>query len=177
MNWKRSALGAVIGLAVVAVLGYGLTQDPRELPNTLPGSMAPAFALPRMDAPGDTVRLQDYRGQVLVLNFWASWCLECRTEHAILSETADAYKGRGAHFYGVLYNDQPGNARDWIQEMGGQSYPNLLDQGTRVAIDYALTGVPETIIIGPDGRVALKQIGVVTRALLTSKLDSLLAHR
>lgn len=175
MNWRRASIGAFIAIPVIALLGYGLTRDPRLLPNTLPGSVAPEFTLPVMDTERDTVRLADFRGKVVVLNFWASWCIECRTEHAILSETAEAYADRNVHFYGVLYRDTPANARDWVREMGGQSYANLLDRNSRMAIDYALTGVPETVIIAPDGRVAHKQIGVVSRALLHSKLDSLLS--
>ena len=175
MNWKRAGLGGLIAVAIVALLAYGLTQDPRAMPNALPGSVAPDFALPVMDSPGDTVRFSDYRGKVLVLNFWASWCLECRHEHSTLSEVATEYKDRGVTFYGVLYTDSPDAARSWIQEMGGQSYRNLIDVGSRVAIDYALHGVPETIVIGPDGIVAHKQIGVISRQTLTTKLDSLLA--
>lgn len=177
MNWKRSLAGIGIGLPIIALLGYGLTRDPTVLPNALPGSPAPEFAMTVMDSPGDTIRLHDLAGDVVVLNFWASWCLECRHEHRILSQTAEAYAGRGVHFYGVLYNDSPENARRWIDEMGGQSYPNLLDNGTRMAIDYGLTGVPETVIISPEGQVVHKQIGVVTEELLRTRLDSLLALR
>lgn len=175
MNWRRAALGALVAIPVIALLAYGLTRDPRVLPNTLPGSSAPEFNLAVMDAERDTVRLSDFRGKVVVLNFWASWCLQCRDEHSILSETAEAYADRNVVFYGVLYQDQVSNARAWIKEMGGQSYANLLDPRSRMAIDYALTGVPETVIIGPDGKVAHKQIGVVSRQLLHSKLDSLLS--
>lgn len=177
MNWKRAFVGATIALAMVSLLAYGLTQDPRELPNALPGRRAPNFSLAIMDQPRDTVRLAEYRGQVVVLNFWASWCAECRVEHSILSETATAYKGKGVHFYGVLYDDTPEKARNWVTEMGGQSYPNLVDEHGLMAVDYGLTGVPETVIVGPDGMVAHKQIGVVTRDLLRTKLDSLLATR
>lgn len=177
MNWKRSLGGLGVALPIIALLGYGLSRDPGVLPNALPGSPAPEFSLAVMDSPGDTIRLHDHAGQILVLNFWASWCLECRHEHRILSETAEAYVDKGVHFYGVLYNDSPENARRWIQEMGGQSYPNLLDNGTRMAIDYGLTGVPETVIVSPEGKVVHKQIGVVTEKLLHSKLDSLLAVR
>jgi cytochrome c biogenesis protein CcmG, thiol:disulfide interchange protein DsbE len=174
MNWKRSVIGAGIALAVVSLLAYGLTQDPRELPNALPGNHAPAFTLPVMDSPGDTVSLAEYRGKVLVLNFWASWCAECRVEHPVLTEAALAYKGR-VDFYGVLWDDTPEKGRAWIQDVGGQVYPNLLDDNGLMAVDYGLTGVPETVIIGPDGKVAHKQIGVVTPELMRTKLDSLLA--
>lgn len=186
MSGWRPVIALLIALPVVALLGYGLTRDPREIPSPLPGRPAPEFALavlptgdvggPQAPGEGDTVRLADYRGHVVVLNFWASWCLACRDEHAALSMAAEAYRERGVQFLGVVYNDSPGNARRWIRDMGGQAYPSLLDPGSRTAIDYGLYGVPETYFIGRDGRVAYKHVGPVTMALLVEWLDRLLAE-
>lgn len=184
MNWKRASTAAVVALPIIGLLGYGLTRDPKEIPSPLPGREAPAFSLAvfaqgeraQARAVGDTVRLADHRGEVVVLNFWASWCLACRDEHQALSQVAEQYAPLGARFYGVLYNDQPANGTRWIAEMGGQSYPSLEDPRTRVAIDYGLYGVPETFFIGRDGRVAYKHVGPVTATLLVAKLDSLLAQ-
>jgi cytochrome c biogenesis protein CcmG/thiol:disulfide interchange protein DsbE len=186
MNWTRAVVvtGAV-ALPLLALLGFGLKQAPtlREIPSPLPGRPAPPFelatfrpgdALERPEV-GDTVRLADHRGEVVVLNFWASWCLACRGEHRPLSRTAEAYAGRGVRFYGVLYQDSPENGRDWVREMGGQSYPSLLDPKARTAIEYGLYGVPETFFIGKDGRVAYKHVGPVTEALLTQHIERLRA--
>jgi cytochrome c biogenesis protein CcmG, thiol:disulfide interchange protein DsbE len=185
MNWKRSLIGAGVALPLVALLGFGLTRDPRAIPSPLPGRAAPDFALSvirRGDLSeaatadvGDTVRLAGLRGQVVVLNFWASWCLACRAEHGVLSSAASAYAGRPVRFIGVLYQDSPDNGRAWIQEMGGQTYSAVNDPGSRTAIDYGLYGVPETFFIGPDGRVTYKHIGPVTEGVLTAHIDSLLA--
>lgn len=123
------------------------------------------------------VSLASHRGEVVVLNFWASWCLACRDEHAPLSRVATQYRDRGVVFYGVLYNDKPEPARRWIKEMGGQSYATLLDPGSRTAIDYGLYGVPETFFIDREGRVAYKHIGPVTESLLIRKLDEILAQQ
>jgi cytochrome c biogenesis protein CcmG, thiol:disulfide interchange protein DsbE len=175
MNWKRSLIGALIAVPVVSLLAYGLTQDPRELPNMMPGKEAPSFKLAVMDAERDSVNLSELRGEVVVLNFWASWCLACREEHHVLTAAAEKYQPRGVRFYGVLYKDVTDFARKWIAEMGGQNYPNLLDPGSHTAIDYAVSMVPETVIIGPDGKIAHKQMGIVTDSLMRVKLDSLLA--
>ncbi|MEO6444675.1 MAG: redoxin domain-containing protein [Gemmatimonadaceae bacterium] len=183
MNWKRAASAALVSLPIIVLLAYSLTLDPKEIPSPLPGRSAPAFSLAvfaqgegaTRRAVGDTVRLADHQGEVVVLNFWASWCLACRDEHAILSDVAEAYAPRGAKFYGVLYNDAPANGVRWIREMGGQSYPSVNDPRTRTAIDFGLYGVPETFFIGRDGRVAYKHVGPVSAAVLTQKLDSLLA--
>lgn len=184
MNWKRASTAGIVAFPIIALLGYGMTRDPKEIPSPLPGREAPAFSLAvfaqgegdQQRAIGDTVQLAEHQGEVVVLNFWASWCLACRDEHSALSEVAELYARKGARFYGVLYNDQPGNGTRWISQMGGQSYPSLEDPRTRTAIDYGLYGVPETFFIGRDGRVAYKHVGPVTATLLASKLDSLLAQ-
>ena len=183
MNWRRSLIAAAVAVPFVALLGFGLTRDPRAIPSPLPGRVAPDFRLPVMrtgDYPAariarDTAVLSEHRGQIVVLNYWASWCLACRDEHAALSAAAREYAGKGVQFFGTVYNDRPDNAALWIQMMGGQSYPSLLDQGSRTAIDYGLYGVPETFFIGRDGRVAYKHVGPVTEGLLRQKIDSLRA--
>ncbi|MFW6202057.1 MAG: TlpA family protein disulfide reductase [Gemmatimonadota bacterium] len=183
MSWIRASIAALLVVPVVVLFAFGLTRDPTVVRSTLPGRAAPEFALATMDpGPGsglvgerpDSVRLSELRGRVVVLNFWASWCLACRDEHAALSAAARAYRDDGVRFYGILYQDRPALARAWIAEMGGQSYPTLLDPGSTTAIAYGLTGVPETIFIGPDGRVAHKQIGPVTRAMLRERIEALL---
>jgi len=174
MNWKRSLIGLGTAVPIILLLGFGLTRDPRQLPNALPGSAAPSFALQVMDR-GDTIDIGAHAGDVVVLNFWASWCLECRTEHRDLSETAAAFAGKGVHFYGILYNDNPDSGREWIAMMGGQGYPTLLDPGSRTAIDYGLTGVPETVIVDRRGFVAFKKIGPITKAELTARIEEVLA--
>jgi cytochrome c biogenesis protein CcmG/thiol:disulfide interchange protein DsbE len=177
MNWRRSLVGLGIAVLFVAVLAFGLTRDPSQIISPLPGRPAPAFALPVMDpvAALDSVKLAQLRGEVVVLNFWASWCLECRYEHEDLSRTAVHYEGKGVRFFGVLYEDTPNNGRRWIQQMGGQSYPSLVDPGSKAAVQYGLYGVPETFIIDQNGTVVHKQVGVVNETLLRTIIDPLLA--
>ena len=184
MNWRRSLVGVAIAVPIVGLLAFGMTRDPRAIVSPLPGRPAPQFALEVMRGSetlgsefpqaGDTARLADHHGEVVVVNFWASWCLACRQEHPLLMAAAEEYGERGVRFYGVLYNDTRENARRFIVEMGGQGYPTLLDPGSRTAIDYGLVGVPETFFIGRDGRVAHKQIGPVTWPLLVEQLEKLL---
>ena len=183
MNWKRGLVAAIAVAPVVGLFAWGLTKDPGFIPSPLPGTDAPSFALtvfapgqPPLSRPiGDTVRLPELRGQVVVLNFWASWCLACKDEHATLSDVAKRYAGRPVHFVGVLYNDQPAAGTQWITEMGGQSYPSVNDPDARTAIDYGLYGVPETFFVGANGQVAYKHTGPVTERVLTRIVDSLLS--
>ncbi|MFP5354071.1 MAG: redoxin domain-containing protein, partial [Gemmatimonadota bacterium] len=167
MNWKRASTASIVAVPIILLLAYAMTRDPKEIPSPLPGREAPPFSLAvfasgqgaQERAVGDSVRLADHKGEVVVLNFWASWCLACRDEHSTLSMVAEAYASKGVKFYGVLYNDVPSNGTRWIAEMGGQSYPSVNDPRTRTAIDYGLYGVPETFFIGRDGRVAYKHVG------------------
>lgn len=183
MNWRRAGIAALFAVPIIYLFIYGLGQDPRDIPSPLPGKPAPLFALevfapgqPPLARPiGDSVRLADMRGQVVVLNFWASWCLSCRDEHVTLSDVARQYAGKPVHFLGSLYQDTPSAGRQWIAEMGGQSYPSVQDPHARTAIDYGLYGVPETYIISPDGRIAHKITGPATASAVTQVVDSLLA--
>ena len=175
MRWTRAVLSVGLATPFLALLSFGMTRDPREIPSPLPGREAPTFTLARI-APAadalepDTVALARSRGRVVVLNFWASWCLACRSEHAALAKVAAEQGENGARFFGVVYKDAPGAALAWIAEMGGQPYPSLADPGALVAIDYGLYGVPETFFIGPDGRVTYKHVGPVTEELLRARI-------
>ena len=183
MNWRRAFLASLAAVPLIFLLGWGMTRDPKDIPSPLPGRDAPTFTLevfapgqPPLARPvGDTVFLASMRGRVVVLNFWASWCLACRDEHATLSSIALRYEGRPVQFLGVLYNDSPKNGTDWIAEMGGQSYPSVNDPGARTAIDYGLYGVPETFFLDANGRVAYKHTGPVTDAVIARVVDSLIA--
>lgn len=182
MNWKRAGLAVLAAVPVILLLAYGFTRDPGAIPSPLPGRAAPEFALP-VFAPGepplaraigDTLRLRDLAGKVVVLNFWASWCLACQDEHRPLSEIARDYADRPTQFIGVLYNDRTTRGTRWIGEMGGQSYPSVADARSRTAIDFGLYGVPETFIIDASGRIAYKHLGPITARVLRRWLDSLL---
>lgn len=185
MSWKRAGIAMLVAVPLIVLFAFGLRRgDPRLVPSPLVDNPAPEFALPvmAMDGPvdgrettGDTVRLSELEGNIVVLNFFASWCVPCRLEHRALTQAARRYGNRGVRFFGVVYNDEPPAVRTYIRQLGGQSYPALLDPGQRVAIDYGLVGVPETFFIDRNGVVARKVFSAVDERLLTEQLDRMLA--
>ncbi len=174
MNWKRVLVSFAFTVPIVALLAVGLTRDPNAIASPLPGRPAPEFTLPVIENGEGVVSLAEHRGSVVVLNFFASWCLECRYEHAALAMASSLYAERGVQFYGILYNDTPEKGRAWIAQMGGQPYPALYDEGSRTAIDYGLYGVSETFIIDRSGRVSKKKIGPWTFEELAQSIEEAL---
>lgn len=188
MSWKRAGIAMLVMIPLLMLFTFGLRRgDPRLIPSPLVGSPAPDFALPVMakdgpmpdgsDVTGDTVRLSDQRGNAVVLNFFASWCVPCRIEHRALTRVARRYQDRNVRFFGVVYNDEAPAVRDYIRQLGGQVYPALMDEGQRVAIDYGLVGVPETFFIRPDGTVHRKVFSTVDEPMLVSEIEEMLSDQ
>ncbi|MDR7484098.1 MAG: TlpA disulfide reductase family protein [Armatimonadota bacterium] len=134
--------------SITVALARGLTPE------------APAFSLPRLNAEG-TLSLDSLRGRVVVINFWASWCVPCRDEAPALEATWQRYRDRGVVVLGVNVQDLIPKARQFLNETGA-TYPQVRDKDNTVYRAYGLTGVPETFFISRDGRIVRKFPGVVT---------------
>ena len=171
-RWVVIASWLVPVVAFAVLLASGLGRNPRELPSELVGDPAPAFTLPLLDG-GGTIDLDSLRGQVVVLNFWASWCVPCREEHPALLEAWGRYRERGVVIVGVNFEDAEASALEYAAEMGGD-WPLATDPGSRTAIDYGVFGIPETFVIAPDGTVTAKTTGRVTYGWLEDEIESAL---
>ncbi len=121
------------------------------------------------------VTLSELRGKVVVINFWAEWCVECKREADILEATWKSYRDRGVVFLGVDWVDVEPEARKYLTRYS-ITYPNGPDLGGRIGQDYGLTGVPETFFIDKSGRVDDFWLGPLTEAELTMRLEALLAQ-
>lgn len=173
MRILRWALVPALVVPVSWVLFQGLGRDPRALPSPLIGRPAPAFGLVSID--GRRVDSVALHGRPVLMNFWASWCLECIEEHRVLLEAQERYE-TDLVIIGVLYQDSVKDARAFLARYGDGGWPNLIDPDGAVAIDYGVTGPPESFFIDPGGVVRYKQYGAVTRAVLDAQLPALLAE-
>ena len=173
MRVVRFGLVPLVVLPVAWLLFQGLGRDPRELPSPLIGRAAPEFALTSMD--GEEVSLATYRGRPVLVNFWASWCFECIEEHRVLIEAQERY-GEKFVVVGILYQDTVADARAFLVRHGDGGWPNLIDSSGSAAIDYGVTGVPESFFIDADGIVRFKQWGAVTTDVIDAQLPPLLGR-
>lgn len=168
------ALGGVLGSVALltGILAFGLSRDPGVVGSALIGRPAPDFALETLQ--GDaTVRLAELRGQVVVVNFWASWCRECRVEHPDLVAAWERYRDRGVVFLGIAFQDRPSASRAYVEDVGG-GWPTLADPGSRAAIAYGVFGIPETFVIDRSGLVGRRYVGPVRYDDLTHDIDRFL---
>ena len=167
MRW-RYVLPIVAVLGLLALLAYGFTRDPREIKSPLIGKVAPPFTLTLFD--GGRFDLEAHKNNVVVVSFWASWCVPCREEAPLLEAAWRAYRDRGVVFVGVNVQDQEDAARRFIQEFG-LTFPNGPDPGSRIAVDYGVYGIPEVFFLDAEGRIAYKHIGAIGASLLRAKIE------
>ena len=163
----RFLIPLAVFLVLVAFLAIGLSRDPHEVPSPLIGKPAPAFRLPALHEPRQTVSRDDLRGQVWLLNVWASWCVSCREEHPVLVELA---KSGVVPIYGLDYKDTRDAALKWLAERGDPYTLSIVDADGKVGIDYGVYGVPETYVIDKQGVIRYKHIGPLTPQVLQDRI-------
>jgi len=174
-NWTRW-VGYGVALAAVAfavVLASRFGTDPGLVDSPLLDQAAPEFSLAPLEG-GDPVSLEDLRGDIVVVNFFASWCLECRNEHDDLTSTADAFAGQDVTFVHIAYQESPPASLEFLETEGrSEAAHYLADPGSRTAIAYGVFGIPETFFIDEDGTVVGKIIGESDALILGATIDAI----
>lgn len=156
-------LPVVLALAIGAAFYWGLQNKDDSLPSVLIGKPVPEFSLPPITGRNDGLASTDLRGQVSIVNFWASWCVPCRVEMPLLVDLA---KAGTVAIYGINYKDDPEAARGLLQELGDPYARIGADTTGRVAIDWGVYGLPETFVIDAEGHVAYKHVGPFDKRML-----------
>lgn len=183
MKRLLSPVPAAVLLCVVALLGllgYGLASTGTDtgIEDRLADGERPEASdieLPRLGQPG-RAKLSDWRGQVVVLNYWASWCGPCRDEAPLLQEWHERMSQRGGTVLGVDVRDTTNDAEEFIDEFG-LTYPHLKDGPGETQDEYGVAGIPETFVIDRRGRVAAVKRGPVDAAFLEAAVPPLLEER
>ena len=168
MRYVLFGLPLLALVALVAVFALSINRDPSLVRSVLIDKPAPAFAMdaiPELGVPGfDTAAL---KGDVTVVNVFASWCIPCRAEHPLLMALRDVANVR---LFGINQNDAPENARAFLAELGNPYQAVGADRDRRVSIDWGVYGVPETFVVDADGIITFKHVGPLTPETLQSEL-------
>ena len=167
---KRFLVPLGIFIVLVVFLAIGLTRDPREVPSPLIDKAAPPFTLVQLHEPARQLSVADLKGQVWLLNVWASWCVSCRQEHPLMVELS---KAGVVPIYGLNYKDKRDAALRWLEQFGDPYTVSVMDADGKVGIDYGVYGVPETYVIDKEGIIRYKQIGPVTAEVLKQTISPL----
>lgn len=139
---------------------YALKRDPHVQPQALVGKMVPDLALPTLTE-GQPVKIRELAAQgPVVLNFFASWCAPCEIEHPVLM----GLRGQGIRVVGIAYKDAPPNTQAFLTRLGNPYATALVDRDGRAGVEFGVTGVPETYVIGRDGIVLAKHTGPLDEA-------------
>jgi cytochrome c biogenesis protein CcmG, thiol:disulfide interchange protein DsbE len=146
-------------IGVVVAFSISLNRDPSTVPSALIGKRVPTFSLAPVK--GRTLGLSsaDLKGEVTLVNVFASWCVACRDEHPLLMRIRER---KLVPIHGLNYKDKPDDAARWLDTMGDPYIRTGADLDGRVAVDWGVYGVPETYVIDRQGRIAFKQIGPIT---------------
>jgi cytochrome c biogenesis protein CcmG/thiol:disulfide interchange protein DsbE len=168
---KRYLIPLAVFLLMAGFLAVGLKLNPREVPSPLVGKPAPAFELPLLREPGTQLSVAQLKGQVWVLNVFASWCTPCLAEHPYVTQLAK----QGVKVVGLNYKDKTEDATNWLRKHGDPYAAIVVDADGRAGIDWGVYGVPETFVIDRQGVIRHKQIGPITPQALREEILPALA--
>ena len=164
---KLLLIPLVLFVVLIVFLAIGLGHDPHKLPSALIGKPAPQFALTELREPSKIISPDQMRGKVWLLNVWASWCVACREEHPFLMDIA---KGGAVPIYGLTWKDKREDSLAVLSELGDPYVLNMADFDGRVAIDYGITGAPETYLIDKNGIIRYKEPGQLTPEIMAKTI-------
>ena len=164
---KLLLIPLVLFIVLVLFLAIGLGHDPHKLPSALINQPAPEFALPELREPSKIISPSQMRGKVWLLNVWGSWCVACREEHPFLMDIA---RTEVVPIYGLSWKDKREDALAVLSELGDPYVLNMSDFDGRVAIDYGITGAPETYLIDKNGVIRYKEPGQLTPEIMRNKI-------
>lgn len=172
-SWLRIRFIAPLAIFILLTVFFaiGLTRDPRKVPSPLIGKPVPEFELPPVQGRSQGLAANHLRGEVSIVNVFASWCAPCREEHPLLVSLA---RQGVVTIHGLNYKDAPEAASKWLDALGDPYRRTGADLDGRVGIDWGVYGVPETFVVDREGRIAYKHVGPLTPQIIEKELRPLL---
>lgn len=174
LSLRALLIALAVTIPIAGVLIFGLTRDPRAIPSPLIGQPAPPFVLRLFD--GGVLDTKAFRGRVIVVNFWASWCFPaCYEEAPRLQRVWERYQDCGVIVIGVNIQDEEAAAQRFIRQFG-QTFPNGMDRTGKISIDFGVYGVPETFVIDQNYLIRAKYVGAVLEEWMIDRIHQLLGR-
>lgn len=171
--WVAVAVGVVV-IVFGAVFASRFGRDPDLTASPLIGQPAPQITLPYLEFEAD-FSLEDLEGDIVVANFWASWCTGCRVEHDALLTAAAAYRDAGVSFVGILHQDRPQTGVSFLDDFGrGDPYRYVLDERSRAGIGFGVLGLPTTFFLDRSGTIVGQVNGPVSLEVLVNTIDAII---
>lgn len=168
---RFAVLPLIFFALLVALLWFGLGNDPRTIPSPLVGKPAPAFDLPKLYKTGENVSPDDLKGKVWLLNVFASWCVSCRAEHEVVT---NFIRNHNVDVLGLNYKDENADAKRWLAQFGNPYAVIGVDLNGRAGMDWGVYGVPETFVMDKKGIIRHKFTGPLTEDIVQKELVPLI---
>lgn len=169
--WQIVLIAGLIGM--VSMFYQGLWKNPKDIPTVLVGTEARGFSGTEVVSE-ELILLEDYKGKVVLINFWASWCLECKLEHQNLLAIQKRFSNEPKFvMLGINFQDRLGSARKYL-ETYGNNFQHVYDQKGTISVDYGVYGVPETFVLDQDGIIRFKHVGPIVGVVYPHVMDKVI---
>jgi cytochrome c biogenesis protein CcmG/thiol:disulfide interchange protein DsbE len=154
-------------LGVLLAVGLKIADKKQDLPSPLIGKPVPEFSLPLLGQEDTIISSDDLRGEPVLVNFWASWCVTCRVEHPVIEELArmDVLK-----IIGMNFRDEPEDAAAWLRQFGNPYTMVIHDYTGRTSIDFGVYAAPESFLLDENGVIVFKQLGALTPEIIETEI-------
>lgn len=167
MNSRTIPLIGFILLVGLLIVGLKIADQKTNLPSPLIDKPAPAFNLPVLGKPSETISRDSLLGKPYLVNFWGSWCVTCRAEHPVVTELARLNK---VYIVGLNFRDETEDAQAWLRRWGDPYDVTLVDYDARTSIDFGVYAAPETFLVDPSGQIVFKQLGQLTWDIVETEI-------
>ena len=173
MNSRIIPLMAFMALVILLIVGLKIADHKTELPSPLIDKPVPAFDLPVLASPGQTMSKESLLGKPYLVNFWGSWCVTCRAEHPVVTQLA---KLNAVYIVGMNFRDDETDAVNWLRRWGDPYDVSLIDADGSISVDFGVYAAPETFLVDPNGTIVFKHLGQLTWDIVQTEILPRLAN-